>query len=69
MTSRIEPLATPGLPVVELETAYDVLAEAIDRVEPKRRELFLAKLALLNANAMGDVALFCQHIESAVQDL
>ena len=41
-----------------LETVYDALATAIDQAGPDKAELFLVKLALLQANALGDEAQF-----------
>lgn len=52
-----------------LETVYDALATAIDQAGPDKTELFLVKLALLQANALGDEAQFRQQIDSALQDL
>lgn len=52
-----------------LETVYDALAHAIDRAGPEKSELFLVKLALLNAHALGDADRFQQHIEAALLDL
>jgi hypothetical protein len=62
------PLAQ-ALTVPELETVYDTLAEAIDAVGPGRTELFLVKLALMNANALGDADLFRSHVQAALADL
>jgi hypothetical protein len=42
--------------VPDLEQVYDALATAIDTAGPGKSELFLVKLALLNANALGDAA-------------
>lgn len=58
-----EPLTIPGL-----EAVYDRLATAIDAAG-ERSELFLVKLALLNANALGDPALFERHVQVALKDL
>ena len=58
------PLSLPGL-----ETVYDHLAEAIDQAGPDKAELFLTKLALLNAQALGDAAIMLQHIQAALRDL
>ena len=44
------------LDIAGLETVYDLLATAIDRAGPDKTELFLVKLALLNAQALGDAA-------------
>ena len=59
----------PGLPIAGLEAVYDSLAEAIDRAGEARAQLFLVKLALLNANALGDAGRFREHIEIALRDL
>jgi hypothetical protein len=58
-----------ALTVPDLETVYDSLAEAIDRAGEDKARLFLVKLALLNANVLGDPALFERHIEAALRDL
>lgn len=58
-----------ALSIPELETVYDELATAIDAVGPARTELFLVKLALLNANALGDAARFAAHLQAAAADL
>jgi hypothetical protein len=52
-----------------LETVYDTLATAIDQAGADKAQLFLVKLALLNANALGDETLFQQQITAALQDL
>ncbi|MEY2803708.1 MAG: hypothetical protein RL657_1044 [Pseudomonadota bacterium] len=52
-----------------LETVYDTLAQAIDLAGPERAQLFLVKLALINANALGDPDVFQQHVQTALQDL
>jgi len=58
-----------GLPIAGLEDVYDALAEAIDQAGEEKSELFLVKLALLNAHALGDAGLFRQQIEAALRDL
>jgi hypothetical protein len=58
------PLSVPGL-----EAVYDALATAIDHAGPDKTELLLVKLALLQANALGDPAAFQRHIDAALQDL
>jgi hypothetical protein len=63
MTST-NPLTTP-----QLEQVYDALAQAIDQAGPEHTELFLTKLCLLMANALGDDALVEVLIESALKDL
>ena len=62
-------MTAAALTIPGLETVYDLLATAIDEVGPDRSELFLVKLALLNANALGDPELFRAHLASAAADL
>lgn len=57
------------LSIAELELVYDELATAIDEAGPEKAELLLVKLALLNANALGDVELFRRNVQVALQDL
>ena len=52
-----------------LETVYDALATAIDQAGPDKTELFLVKLALLQANALGNEAQFQQQVNTALQGL
>ena len=63
--------STPAaqLTVPALEQVYDALATAIDQAGPDKATLFLVKLALLNANALADPAVFADHIDAALQDL
>lgn len=60
---------TRALTIAGLETVYDTLAGAIDQAGPARAEPFLVKLALLNANALGDEDLFRHHVQTALKDL
>jgi hypothetical protein len=60
---------TIALTIPDLERVYDQLATAIDAVGPGKTELFLVKLALMNANALADPALFQAHIDVAMKDL
>lgn len=60
---------TQALSISGLETVYDALATAIDQAGPDKAELFLVKLALLNANALGDAELFQQQLQAALKDL
>ena len=62
-------MTTPTLSLPGLETVYDLLAEAIDTAGPEKAELFLVKLALLNANALAQPETVRQHIQAALQDL
>jgi len=57
------------LDLAGLEAVYDLLASAIEEAGPERSELFLVKLALLTANALGDEALFRQQVDIALRDL
>ena len=58
-----------ALSIGGLETVYDALATAIDQAGSEKAQLFLVKLALLNANALADETLFQQQITAALQDL
>ena len=60
---------TMPLSIPDLETVYDTLAQAIDQAGPDKSELFLVKLALLNANALAQPETVRQHIQAALQDL
>jgi hypothetical protein len=62
-------MTDPTLTIGGLETVYDALATAIDQAGADKAQLFLVKLALLNANALADETLFQQHITAALQDL
>ena len=57
------------LDIAGLEQVYDRLATAIDEAGPEKSELFLVKLALLNAKAMGQPDLFEAQVEAALKDL
>ena len=59
----------PGLSITELEEVYDELAQAIDAAGPEKAQLFLVKLALLDAQALGDVEAFRRNLASALRDL
>lgn len=59
----------PALDLAGLEAVYDRLAEAIDTAGPAKAPLFLVKLALLNAQALGDAERFARHVQAALQDL
>ncbi|MDV7392853.1 hypothetical protein RZS08_15900, partial [Arthrospira platensis SPKY1] len=63
------PSPLPELDIAGLETVYDALATAIDQAGPDKTELFLVKLALLNAQALGDADRFQAQVQAALQDL
>jgi hypothetical protein len=69
MTSKNTNAITATLTIAGLETVYDALATALDQAGPERSELFLVKLALMNANALGDPTLVQVHIDAALRDL
>ena len=60
---------THSLDIAGLEQVYDRLATAIDEAGHEKSELFLVKLALLNAKAMGRSDLFEAQVEAALKDL
>ncbi|MEI8169538.1 MAG: DUF2783 domain-containing protein [Rhodoferax sp.] len=64
MTTPKNTLTIPGL-----ETVYDALATAIDSAGPDKSNLFLVKLALLNANLLADPEVINAHIQAALRDL
>ncbi|MFJ4067743.1 DUF2783 domain-containing protein [Pseudomonas sp. NPDC089996] len=57
------------LTAADLEVVYDVLADALDHATPAKAELFLTKLALLSAHALGDAQAFTALTQSALYDL
>ncbi len=59
----------PALGIAGLEAVYDALASAIDAAGPEKAELMLVKLALLNAQALGDATLFQAQLAAALRDL
>ena len=58
-----------GLDMTGLETVYDQLALAIDAAGPEKSKLFLVKLALLTAQALGNAPSFVDLIQRAQKDL
>ena len=70
LTEFFELMTIPNtLDIAGLEQVYDALATAIDQAGPDKSELFLVKLALLNAKALGDPQIFEAQIASALKDL
>lgn len=62
-------VAPKTLDIGGLEAVYDHLAQAIDTAGDAKASLFLVKLALLNAQALGDADLFIRQVDAALQDL
>ena len=58
-----------ALDIAGLENVYDALAQAIDQAGSDKSELFLVKLALLNAQALGNPTVFNANIDAALRDL
>ena len=57
------------LSLPDLESTYDLLAEAIDNAPAGTSELMLTKLVLLLANELGDPARVQALVQSALADL
>ena len=62
-------ITNPPLDIAGLEQVYDTLATAIDEAGVEMSELFLVKLALLNAQALGNPQTFETHVQSALKEL
>lgn len=62
-------MSVPQLDIAGLEAVYDTLAQAIDQAGEQKAELFLVKLALLQAQAQGDASAFSQQVQTALRDL
>lgn len=58
-----------SLTIPQLEQVYDCLAEAIDQAGPERTELFLSKLSLLMADAIGDEQRVAALVKTALLNL
>jgi hypothetical protein len=57
------------LSTAEIEAAYDLIAEGIDRAGEGNARLFLAKLSFALANLTGDLAAVRQAVDAALEDL
>jgi Protein of unknown function (DUF2783) len=57
------------MPFDDLEAAYESLAIAIDSAGEQREALFLARLALLLADELGDIATFKRAVKTALEEL
>jgi len=53
----------------DLETVYEALAEKLDAVDAGKRELYLAKLALLLAHELADADRVRQLIAEAANNI
>lgn len=53
----------------DLEAIYDAMAQQLDQLSPEQHTLFLAKLALLNAEHIADATIVKTHIEQAARHL
>lgn len=58
-----------SLPPSDLEGVWEAMALAIDRAGPERDRLFLAKLAILLANALGDGVEVERLFNAALEDV
>lgn len=57
------------LAIDDLEAYWDSLATAVDAAGPERDKLFLAKLAVLLGDEIGDLARLAALVSTALQDL
>lgn len=57
------------LSTVDLEAAYDLIADGIDRAGAAQARLFLAKLSLALADRVGDLRELRAAIDAALKDL
>jgi hypothetical protein len=57
------------MPFEHLEAAYETLATAIDSAGAEREALFLTRLALVLANHLGDIAVFRNAVDAALEGL
>ena len=57
------------MPSADFETAYETLATAIDQAGPEHEALFLTRLALVLGHELGDVGVFQNAINTALDGL
>jgi hypothetical protein len=57
------------LSTADIEAAYDLIAEGIDRAGAEKAHLFLAKLCLALANVVGDLSEVMRAVDVALKDL
>ncbi|MBI1732922.1 MAG: hypothetical protein HYR49_09165 [Gammaproteobacteria bacterium] len=60
---------TDTLPGEQFEQAYELIAQAIDRVGPDKERLFLARLALALAHRLPDLDAVRQALAIAKNDV
>jgi hypothetical protein len=58
-----------AMPFDDFETAYEALATAIDSAGEVREALFLTRLALVLGHELGDIAVFRNAINTALEGL
>jgi hypothetical protein len=63
------PATDRTMPFDDLERAYEMLAQAIDRAGPEHEALFLTRLALVLAHRTGSIDVFEQAVETALEDV
>jgi len=63
------PMLERRMSVQDLEQVYDLIADALEECGPGRSELFLAKLALALANAIGSREAVAQVVRASLRDL
>ncbi|WP_278923984.1 hypothetical protein [Pseudophaeobacter profundi] len=52
---------------IDIERVYDALATTLDSLTADKRDLFLAKIALLLAHELGDADRICDLIAEAAR--
>jgi len=57
------------MPSADFETAYETVATAIDSAGPEREALFLTRLVLVLGHELGDIALFQNAVNTALDEL
>ena len=58
-----------AMPFDDFETAYEALATAIDSAGEAREALFLTRLALVLGHELGDIAVFRNAVNTALEGL
>ena len=62
-------MITKKLSTADIEAAYDLIAECIDRAGEEKARLFLAKLCLALAALVGDLSEVTRAVDAALKDL